>query len=318
MHQDEFLHSLGFPAPFAVEGRSSIADLYKPNHRCGIYVLGFSNGDWYCGQAVDVTRRYVQHSKNHLDITDVRFKEVEKGRLNEVEQYCIHKMESAKFRMRNITFMSVVEGETDFDLIFSREDQEKWLSCNNVDVQNNRRVKDDSLRSRYTRSFKKLEKSDEFNKIIQSLRIFIQNTIPVVQNSELSFWTVSCLPNYHSRNITIYSRININWQEVFTIGKDDLGLFVSIHMAKSPLQERYGNSLFLLKTHIFNLAIQDHQYTPGGQDQVNIIVNADKVHWLFEQANVTKACRLFNLRLMRKGPSNFARYHCLDLADRLV
>ena len=42
-----------------VSSRPSIADLFKPDKRCGIYILKFSNEFYYVGQAVDVTRRYV-------------------------------------------------------------------------------------------------------------------------------------------------------------------------------------------------------------------------------------------------------------------
>jgi hypothetical protein len=33
-----------FPPPEGVEGRGSIADLFKPGTRCGIYVLLFGDG----------------------------------------------------------------------------------------------------------------------------------------------------------------------------------------------------------------------------------------------------------------------------------
>lgn len=125
------LQALDFPKPIFVEGRVSIADLYKPRRRCGVYVLHFSNDEWYCGQAVDVTRRLVQHTKNHPDIAEIQFKEVATEYLNQVERDCIHHMEAAKYKMRNITFMSVIEGETDFDLIMSVEDQKTWLKMVN-------------------------------------------------------------------------------------------------------------------------------------------------------------------------------------------
>ena len=51
--------------------RPSIAELYKPDKRCGIYVLRFQNNQYYVGQAVDVIRRYVQHSKVHEDIQEI-------------------------------------------------------------------------------------------------------------------------------------------------------------------------------------------------------------------------------------------------------
>lgn len=40
----------GFPKWSDVGGRVSVADLFPPSRRCGIYVLGFSNGDRYVGR----------------------------------------------------------------------------------------------------------------------------------------------------------------------------------------------------------------------------------------------------------------------------
>jgi hypothetical protein len=52
---------MGFSPWKYVQGRTSIADSFKPRRRCGIYVLRFSNEEFYVGQAVDVTIRYAQH-----------------------------------------------------------------------------------------------------------------------------------------------------------------------------------------------------------------------------------------------------------------
>jgi hypothetical protein len=84
------LSDLGFTETFAIEGRASIADLFKPNKRCGIYVLHTSNGEHYAGQAIDVTRRYVQHLKTHNDIVKISFKRVPQKKLNQEEQKVIH------------------------------------------------------------------------------------------------------------------------------------------------------------------------------------------------------------------------------------
>jgi hypothetical protein len=77
------LEAIGFSRRWKyVQGRASIADLFKPHRRCGIYVLRFSNEEFYAGQAVDVTRRYAQHRKTHGDIEQMAFKQVPRGRTN--------------------------------------------------------------------------------------------------------------------------------------------------------------------------------------------------------------------------------------------
>ena len=68
------LDSLGFLPTQNVQGRASVADLFKPQKRCGIYILHFANGEFYAGQAVDVTRRYAQHRSTYDDIVKLSFK----------------------------------------------------------------------------------------------------------------------------------------------------------------------------------------------------------------------------------------------------
>jgi hypothetical protein len=67
------------------------------------------------------------------------------------------------------------------------------------------------------------------------------------------------------------------------------------------------------------IAIQDHRYKPGGDDQVRVIVGgkADALA-LLQDEEIRRAIRVLNLRLMRLGPSPYRTSHCLDLADQLV
>jgi len=69
MVSTSILDSFNFSKSFYVERRSLIADHFQPGYRCGISALTFANGDWCCSQSVDVTRRFVQHTNNHPDIT---------------------------------------------------------------------------------------------------------------------------------------------------------------------------------------------------------------------------------------------------------
>ena len=113
----------------------------------------------------------------------------------------------------------------------------------------------------------------------------------------------------------VYSRVNINWQEVFTIFTSANSLRFSLHLARSPLKEVFGN---ILERHP-TLRYTDHRYVPGGQDQTNFeITGAKAAKKLLADEDVLRGIRLLNLRLMQKGPCAYGRYHCMDLADRLV
>ena len=137
---------LGFSQIFNVQGRASIADLFKRDNRCGIYILHFSNGEYYAGQARDVTRRYIQHRKNHQDIKKLSFRRVNEKRLNKIEQDVIYNLEENGYLLRNITFTSIPHGESDFDLIMPTKEQDAWLkNLDSVGDKNAERIVDKDL-----------------------------------------------------------------------------------------------------------------------------------------------------------------------------
>ncbi|MBA3785978.1 MAG: hypothetical protein H0X15_10675 [Acidobacteria bacterium] len=309
----------GFSQSHHVQGRASIADLFPPGKRCGLYILQFSDGEIYAGQALDVTRRYVQHCKVHCDIEKMSFKRVSKNKLNEEERALIWRLEHEGHRLRNITFTSIPRGESDFDLIMSAEEQERWLKdISYVDLSGSR-VVDPELRRKYSRKFQHFAAMPRSDEIMNILRGYVHAAIPTPLRSELSFWACSCLPAYSQPKVTIYSRINLNWQEVFTTSEYKGELEFSFHLALSPLEEAFGESLSLLEEKFPFLEATENFYEPGGQDQINLIVQgADSAKTFMQQREIISAMRLFNLRLMKKGACIYSRYHCMDLADRLI
>jgi hypothetical protein len=309
---------LGFTMVYEVEGRSSIADLFKPSHRCGIYILNFSNGEWYVGQAKDVTRRFVQHTKTHSDISKMSFREFNPNQLNDVEQRTIHTLERQGYRLRNVVFTSEVIGERDFDLIMPREQQNIWLSDLSFQDIAGRRLNDSILHQRGERNFLHWMEYPKAKDILEVLNQYIMTAIPAVFRSEAVFWSLTCLPNYSSDTV-IFNRVNINMQEVFTISAPKNipnQIDYSLHLAHTPLRKAYGPGLIRL----WHKAQVVHQiYEPGGEDQVCLfITNTATMVNLLQEKPILSAIRLFNLRLMRKGPTKWSRNHCINLVDQIL
>ena len=125
---EQLLESLGFPNWTQANGRRSVADLYRSKQRCGIYVLGFTDGEMYVGQAVDVVRRFTQHCKTHDVICQLTFQQIPRQNLNQVERHCIHVLEAAGILLRNLTYMSIVQGERNLDLVVTPEEQKQWYN----------------------------------------------------------------------------------------------------------------------------------------------------------------------------------------------
>ena len=144
----KILDRLGFPAARCVRGRESVADMFPSGKRRGIYVLHCSNDEYYAGKASDVTRRYVQHKKIHTDINSLSFKSGQK---------VIWALEAAGVYLRNIALTSIPHGASDFDLIMSPEEQERWLlNLGRKDLGGDR-VEEPHLRRKYGRKYERFK-----------------------------------------------------------------------------------------------------------------------------------------------------------------
>lgn len=307
------LAGLGFPSPIDIRGRSSIADLFNPGQRCGIYVLFFETGEHYAGQAVDVTRRFCQHRQTHEDVVGISFKPIPENSLNDVEREAIWTMEQNGFRLRNIALTSIPKGESDFDLIMSKADQERWLHNFDFIDDAGPRLTAPDLRGKYCKKYERLMKKPHASDVIQILRTYVRLGIPAIRRGELDFWSVSCLPGKN-----IYARINVNWQEVCAIFDIGDGLFLGLQIAKSPLDQYTWADRLKLRFQYPRYIRNGHIYSSGGSDQTRIELPVDYFEAFIQEPQILSAIRLFNLRLMKKGPNNNGRYHCLDLADNLV
>jgi len=317
------LHTRGYDDPLFVRGRASIADLIgsKPaGARCGIYVLHFEDGGFYCGQARDVTRRYVQHRKVHLDIAKISFRRVPEKRLDAQERADVVALESVGLRLRNIRLVAVPLGESDFDLIMPTEEQQEWLRNPDLLEGSGERADDPALRERYASRYQQYVQSAHASESTAVLEHYVRTTIPVPMRSEMSFWYCSCMPSSPNPGMTIYSRINVNWQTVFEVREVSGHLEFVWYLPRAPLRRTFGLLLWRLRRRYGWLSVLPSPLVQGDRKQVTLTVRGTEMaKRVLEEREVLAAARQFNLRLMRMGPAaNGHRYHCLDLADRLL
>jgi hypothetical protein len=313
------LRALGFSETHRVEGRASIADLFPAQKRCGIYLLQFSSGEIYIGQALDVARRYVQHVKTHGDIEKISFKRLKRNTLDEHERVAIWALEKEGFKLRNISLTSIPKGESDFDLVMPPKRQQKWLEDLHYSTRGGQRVNNSELRRKYAKRFHRFEQMTYASGVIEVLRKYVRTGIPAIRRGEISFWSCSCLPLYSKPQVRIYSRVNVYWQEVFTAYTFEDELYFSWHLARSPLEASFGKSLSRLEKRHPDLLIDEHYYESGGKDQIKLVIQGiDAALRIIEDIDIRRAVRLFNSRLMKKGPCVFNRYHYMDLADAII
>lgn len=304
---DHHIWDLGFPHWMDVTGRRSIAGLVNAKGRQGVYVLGFANGERYVGRASNVVNRFVQHQLSRPDIVSFTFRPVAAKTIADEERRCIHTLESKGVPLRNLAEMSVVRGERQFDKLVSPEEQEHWLTVwEEPSPYPDPRVVDDDLRRRYTRRFRTFMQQPLANDALWLLGTYVAFAIPFPNRTELTFWSMSCLPQPG-----VYSRVNINMQEVLTVFDHGEGLIASFHLAKSPIEREWGPDW---RESLSNIApITDHYWKPGGGDQFQLQAPLEFALLLMTDRLFHEAMMTLNLRLMRKGPTYYSTSHCIDL-----
>ena len=308
--------NLGFGPYSFVRDRISVADLFRPGDRCGLYALHFANGDGYVGKTIDVVRRFAGHRQNHDDIVEIAFRLVPAQDQDREERAAITRCEAAGVRLRNIQFMSIVLGDADLDTVVSQETQAEWLRSLHRTTTFKERPDDLALRRRYETRFAQLKNRRQWPLLQPVLQEYAATCLPAPDRTELSFWSITCLAARSFEGQRLLARLNIFWQEVMTVGLDTaMGkLWYTFHVRQSVLQ-RAG-----FRVPVF-ARLHEHRYDPGGQDQVQVIANddhaGDTLRLLADPAFVA-AAKDFNLNLMRKGANNFARFHCFALADHML
>lgn len=310
------LVNYNFPEFSWVYRRPTIADLFKPNNRCGIYILHFRDNQFYVGQAINVVRRFVQHTKVHDDIQEISFKTFPVTNLNRIEEELVKTLERKNIKLRNINLTSIPKGDTDLDLIIPSNQQQSWLISDYENKLNEHYIDEPDLQEKYYRKFQQLIKRNDFNNSAKPFLIeYFKKCVLQPAKTELSFWALTCLTKafLNLSNVAI-CRLNLFWCEVLMIWLDDnKDVTYTFHLTKSLLTKTYLKSLKLK-----SLIIDDHFYQRGGPDQFTIEVRGlEDALRLLQDKNVVLAIKTFNLRQMQKGATVYGRYHCIDLA-RLI
>lgn len=311
------LKSLDFRNPIVAPNEGSvIANFRSKSRRCGIYVLHFANGEYYVGQTVDITKRFLQHRKRHGDIACISFRPVGRRSLDFHEAQLIRLLEMKRLRLRNINMTSILATEPgSFDTIMETERQQRWLTDMSHNDLGGERVNVLGSDTLYRARFNAFKSLDCYQAVLPVIRAYIHNALPAARSGEASYWQTSVLPPSY----TVLVRININWQEVFFANDFDDGLLFYFILSKHELQHTFGNNLAQFSASYPDAEWEDGVYRAGGSDQISVVLwDAPSALRFVTDAKVLPALRHYNLRLMKKGKCPWARSHNFDLVTTLL
>lgn len=321
----KIINSLGFDFDegLEVQGRISVSDLFsKSKARCGIYLLSFSDNTYYIGQATDVVKRFSQHRKKYSNVEMLWFQPVSKKTLNDLEKLTIAKAERSGLLLTNKSLVTNIIGDTDLDLIITPNEQEEWLEKNkNISNEGFDLYSKIDLKYilKYKYNFEKFKQLREYKELKKILNLYITKCIPAYKKTEMSFWSLSCLPS--TNQSARYFCLNVNFMEVFVVGcpkKTDItsGFIVTTYRF---LNDEKDIDRIYKKYKTVDLDETSH-YRAAGDDQVRIRFSDLKEfeNLLMTENDIVDSIKEMNLRLMRKGGTIYSRYHCFDLVKDVL
>lgn len=317
------LSLLGFRDTKKVVNRFNISDIFKGKVKCGVFVLHFPKDTFYIGKSENIPERYSQIKMENDDIVYISFKAVPKDMLDAEKLHAIKVIEG-HFSIRNIAQAAKPVSTKPLDVILPISEQEAWLSQEHPVPAHIERAENNTLREKYSRRFRKL-KDDAFflERILPVLKKYVALCIPEPYRTEINFWGCSCLPNSHAdeKHFEVYSRIDLFWQEVFTVGQslDTKQPTFSWHLSKTKILGLSKSDFNSRYSHITTLKADAHFYPKGGEDQFNIeVFSTGEALELLDDQLFVESVKEFNLRNMRRGSHIYAANHCMDLADILM
>src|SRR5262245_38167560 len=172
-------------------------------------------------------------------------------------------------------------------------------------------------RFKYAARFEKLLRCPQAGEVLEILRLYGPNCIPIPRKTERYYWSVSCLPSTSDKPLV---RVNASWMELFALyaqGEDIRARFI-VHLSdfttdRSATPSRVDEA-FLEQS----VAMPEHvsYFFPRGADIFGINVRgAVSIRKFLTSRRVVSAIRAFNLTHMNRGRNAYQASHCYSVAD---
>ena len=231
---------------------------------------------------------------------------------------------------------------TPLDAIMAPSDQERWLRDPAFVDDRGERGDDFPLRLKYGGRYTSIAKMPAYEDCIAVTRAYVRSCVPAFVRSEQAYWNITGRPGGKWAVL----RVNMNWQITYDAFTDWQGGFVyRWFLWREQLAHVFGNAGALRHAgpRAVPFSIYDRQEPPeplrltlgtgqtiacdwltsslvaGGADQIVLRVFSQKdALALLSDPAMIRAARRFALNLARLGRTPYGRYHCWDLADRLV
>src|SRR4051794_8658632 len=202
----------------------------------------------------------------------------------------------------------------------SHEQQRDWMDGKTIPRDADERSESLEQRFKYAGRFEKLLRRPQAPEVLEILRRYGRDCIPIPRRTERHYWSVSCLPSTPGKALV---RINASWMELFSLYADGEGIraLFLVHLSDfttdHSLDQGQVNEAFLERCAVTPADVG--YFFPRGKDIFGIRVRGfSSIGKFLAARRALRAIRAFNLTHMNRGRNAYQASHCYNLADHML
>jgi hypothetical protein len=200
------------------------------------------------------------------------------------------------------------------------EQQRRWMEGETTLSDAAERSESLEQRFKYVARFEKLLRRPQVQEVLELLRLYGENCLPIPRRTERHYWSVSCLPSTSDKPLI---RVNASWMELFTLlpHGDGLRARFIVHLSDFTTDSSAAQD-GLDETFLEQCVARPEDvgyFFPNGDDIFGINVRGSaSIRKFIAIPRALRAIRRFNLTHMNRGRNAYQASHCYSLADYML
>ena len=183
-----------------------------------------------------------------------------------------------------------------------------------------KRAESPELRLKYVPRFQKLLRRPQAQEVLEILRRYGRDCIPIPRTTERHYWSVSSLPSTPGKALV---RVNASWMEFFALYADGEGIRANFLVHLSDFTTDHSLAQDQLDKALLERCVATPEdvscFFPRGQDIFGIKVRGFRsIAKFLATRRALRAIRAFNLTHMNRGRNAYQASHCYSLADYML
>jgi hypothetical protein len=208
------------------------------------------------------------------------------------------------------------------------EQQQRWLEGETTLRDTGERSESLEQRFKYVARYEKLLRRPQVPEVLEILRLYAEQCIPIPRTTERYYWSVSCLPSTSDKPLV---RVNASWMELFTLLPDGDGPSAPL---RTGLRARFivhlsdftidgSASPDLLDEAFLEQCVErpedvSHSIWNGPDIFIVKVRGAASIRAFLANPRALRAIRRFNLTHMNRGRNAYQASHCYSVADYML